>query len=354
MLSNTDTISNTTATFKKPSIDSIVREINDEAENKIRPSLYFGPERKKKRHHHRRSHSNEIKHKKRKLKDRNDEEISSYVDACDSDSDLSSDNVSFPETQIDAEKSQIENNLTMALKTIEAIQELCKKFLDTETECNNQDFIENLDDFLESNLRSTKYDNSLLYAPFAYEATQLKKEAAECDGRQEVCVEGYLNKHFISGIIDTGATRISEELYNSPLLSPYRRAKFQYISKTMVELGDKSVVNSSIAITLPIVIDERRYEIDFQVIPGLARSFIFGRNFCQKNRVIIDMSTNTYEFKANLNRNDNTKNFLYLVNECTLPAFTEIYPDIILGIGTDGIKDVSNPLMCTASQKIST
>jgi hypothetical protein len=41
---------------------------------------------------------------------------------------------------------------------------------------DNHDFIGNLDDFLQSNLRSTKYaSNSLLYAPFAYEATQLKK-----------------------------------------------------------------------------------------------------------------------------------------------------------------------------------
>ena len=36
-----------------------------------------------------------------------------------------------------------------------------------------------------------------MYAHFAFEATQLKKKAAECDGRQEVCVEGYLNKNFI-------------------------------------------------------------------------------------------------------------------------------------------------------------
>jgi hypothetical protein len=55
------------------SIGLILRQINDEAEQKLRPSLYFGPERKSMRHHHRRSHSNEGKHKKPKLKDRNDE-----------------------------------------------------------------------------------------------------------------------------------------------------------------------------------------------------------------------------------------------------------------------------------------
>ena len=63
--------SNKTVSFKKTSIGLILREINDEAEQKLRPSLYFGPERKSMRHHHRRSHSNEGKYKKHKLKDRN-------------------------------------------------------------------------------------------------------------------------------------------------------------------------------------------------------------------------------------------------------------------------------------------
>ena len=169
--------------------------------------------------------------------------------------------------------------------------------------------------------------------------------------RHEIKIEGLLGQTAISGLIDTGATLsyISEDTFNSDILKPYRKDRNIIISDLLIELGDGSTLNSGRAITLPIIIDDRKYTVKFHVIPNLARSFIFGRDFCRQNKIILDMSNNSYHFKDELNRRDTAQTFLYLIDDCCVPAYSATSSPVKL---STKISPVEGDLFCEKSSKL--
>ena len=62
--------------------------------------------------------------------------------------------------------------------------------------------------------------------------------------RHEILIEGFLGKNVISGLIDSGATLsyMSEEIFDSDMIKPYRRSNHLIDTDLMIELGDGSTI----------------------------------------------------------------------------------------------------------------
>ncbi|CAF1065324.1 unnamed protein product [Brachionus calyciflorus] len=97
----------------------------------------------------------------------------------------------------------------------------------------------------------------------------------------------------IANCLDTGTSRNFIGKVFLDQLSEFRVKKEKLIVRVNFKLGDGSVKETCLRVTLPITISENVYPVHFLVMEGIPYDFIFGMEFMNDFKVMLESATNT-------------------------------------------------------------